>query len=322
MNHSGGAQQRAGAVGQVSAAVVALDDRVDRRAPGALADAGGAPFVQAADERPGEARGERAPLGGREPATVDLLHLGERRAERRDVTLDDRREHRQEYDRRDAVGISGVRRGEGCECLCLGVAADTGVGVGYGEHAPPRCGEREARHERPGGIVAGVDATSRLDDEAAPVERPGSDGRPARPANGAGQVGRAGLDAVQRRERAPDGEGELGARPESGVRRNRPFDDDARSPVEAMTRDEPPREFRRTLGIGALDLDRACTRRGHPHQDPRGRRADAAVSSSGRAAQVEHAEMETGIRLHGDRGARAGSAGGDVAWYEVAHHDG
>src|SRR5688572_21388368 len=84
-----GTQKVSGPIRQPLRVVVAADDAVDRRAPGALTDTERTPLAHAVPEILADALRKRASLHRREPAAGDFLYLRERTAKVRKVGVDD-----------------------------------------------------------------------------------------------------------------------------------------------------------------------------------------------------------------------------------------
>ena len=123
--------------------------------------------------------------------------------------------------------------------------------------------------------------------------------RCARPTTRASSCGIC-LDAVQLGERARDRECELRARAEPDVRRQRAMHPNARAARQPVMPNHLRGEGRDALRVVAFHLEPLRIHGRHQQGRRRRRRADAAEPAAERAAQVEHAEVETGGRLDED----------------------
>ena len=200
---------------------------------------------------------------------------------------------------RDALDVALGRRRQSRERLRFGGAAHPARGVRDGDDASPRRRKRETG-EQWGDVVA-LSASSALEHQTAAGERPRADGGTLRASRRARERGSVRGHAVDLRERAPDGEGELRPRSESRVRRQAAVHADPGAALHTVIGEKAPARLGRAIDVLPLDLQNVGGRRGHEQRRRRRRRADAAEPPPERAAKIEHAEVQARRGFDKDR---------------------
>ena len=75
------------------------------------------------------------------------------------------------------------------------------------------------------------------------------------------------------------------------------MDPNLRSALEMVMLEKSPRECRRAIRVVAFDRQRVCRRNREEQRGRRRGRADPSEPASTGSPQIEHPEMQTGVRL-------------------------
>jgi hypothetical protein len=221
------------------------------------------------------------------------LNCGQRRAERGEIAIGERREQCHQHQMGHALDLALGRRRKVREARRFDLAGDGRRRVRHRENAPPRRRERQAGEQRRHvGAGMAIAAAPSFEHKAAAAERPRADCRTAGPADCPRQSGRIARDAMELGQCTRHGERELCARPESRVRWQHAVHAQPGSGRQTLAIQKAARENRRPIGVLAFDGQSVRERRRH-HQGRRWRRrANAAKPAPQRPAEIEHAKME------------------------------
>ena len=200
---------------EIASGRLAADDSVDGRSPRALTGARRTAAQQRLDER-ARSRMEATALHRGELVAHELLHARQRAAELLELALDERRQQRREHELRDGRRSLG-RRHEPLERLRLGGSGQPRLRVRHDDDDPPLVRHRVTHEQRRRALAS----HAALDHEAAEGERPHPHRGSRRAPGGLGQGRRIERALVDRGERLRHREGQLRARPEPDVRRDR-----------------------------------------------------------------------------------------------------